>query len=46
MFLQPSNRQIALIHWEAAIIEEEVNIMAKPALRPVGLWDPQAVFGY
>lgn len=46
MFLQPSNRQIALIHWEAAIIEEEVKIMAKPALRPVGLWDPQAVFGY
>lgn len=37
MFLQPSNRQMALIHWEAAIIEEELKIMAKPALRPVGL---------
>lgn len=40
------DRQIALIHWGAAIIEEEVKIMAKPALKPVGVWDPQAAFDY
>lgn len=27
-------------------MEEEVKMMAKPALKPEGLWDPQAVFDY
>lgn len=27
-------------------MEKEVKIMAKPALNPVGLWDPQANFDY
>lgn len=35
-----SKNQIALIHWGEAIIEQEVEIMVKPALKPVGVWDP------
>lgn len=41
-----SKNWIALIHWGEAIMEQEVEIMVKPALQPVGVWDPQAAFDY